>query len=95
MLVYRLKDCRIDEGEDIFGINFGRLLVAFYLILFVESETIKSSQIRGDKLFSNKWILYFNKIFLEKLNLHALLDFGKNGGHVFLKGVDRLIFFRL
>jgi hypothetical protein len=95
MLIYGLENGRIYEGENIFGIDFGWLLIAFDLVFFVESKTIKSSQIRGDKLFSYKWILYLDKILFKKLNFYAFLNFGKNRCHILLEGIYRLIFLSL
>lgn len=48
MLVDVFEGGRVDEGYDVLWLDFGQGLVALYLVLLVEAQTVEPSKVGSD-----------------------------------------------
>jgi hypothetical protein len=94
VLVDLFENGRVNDDYVLLLSCFWGYFVAFDFVLLVETKSVESSQICCGELLAEERVLYFGEIFLEQFYFDRLLYFGEDVCHVFLEGIDWLIFTR-
>ena len=92
MFVDRFQDCGIDRCVDISLSWFiGGFFVGSELFAFVGSESVESSQVGVDELFSDGVHFDFGEIFFEEMNFGGFLHSGEDVFEVLFEGMEGFV----